>query len=115
MSNPLYPEHPASLAGLRRTLAPETERAFLDFGRKVFSDGALTGQTKHLIAVAVAHATQCPWCIRGHSKAALRFGATPEQIMESIWVAAEMRAGASYAHSLIALDEISRSTAGETA
>ena len=59
-----------------------------------------------LIAVAVAHVTQCPYCIRGHTKAAARDGATPEEIMEAIWVAAEMRAGATYAHSAIALDTI---------
>jgi len=54
--------------------------------------------------VAVAHVTQCPWCIEGHVKAARRVGATQEQIMEAIWVAAEMRAGAAFAHSIKALD-----------
>jgi AhpD family alkylhydroperoxidase len=38
--------------------------------------------------------TQCPSCIRGHTKAAVRHGATPEEVMEAIWVAAEMRADA---------------------
>jgi AhpD family alkylhydroperoxidase len=61
-----------------------------------------------LIAVAVAHVTQCPYCIQAHTKAAMRHGATPEEIMEAIWVAAEMRAGGSYAHSAIALDTITR-------
>lgn len=61
---------------------------------------------KQLIAVAVAHVTQCPYCIRGHTKAALRHGATAEEIMEAIWVAAEMRAGGAYAHSALALDTI---------
>ncbi len=59
---------------------------------------------KQLIAVAVAHVTQCPYCIRGHTKLALREGATPQEVMEAIWIAAEMRAGGSYAHSAIALD-----------
>jgi AhpD family alkylhydroperoxidase len=49
--------------------------------------------------VAVAHVTQCPYCIEGHTKAALRAGASPEELMEAIWVAAEMRAGGAYAHS----------------
>ena len=48
-------------------------------------------KTKQLIAVAVAHVTQCPYCIRSHTSAALH-GATAEEIMEAIWVAAEMRA-----------------------
>ena len=41
----------------------------------------------------MAHATQCPYCITGHTKAVRRAGATPEELMEAIWVAAEMRAG----------------------
>ena len=62
--------------------------------------------TKQLIAVAVAHTTQCPYCIKGHTRAAVRKGASPEQIMEAIWVAAEMRAGGAYAHSVIALNQL---------
>ena len=56
-------------------------------------------KTKQLIAVAVAHVTHCPYCIRGHTKAAMRHGATREELMEAIWVAAEMRAGGAYTHS----------------
>jgi AhpD family alkylhydroperoxidase len=56
------------------------------------------------VAVAVAHVTQCPYCIRSHTAAALKAGATEQQIMEAMWVAAEMRAGAAYAHSLLAVD-----------
>ncbi len=62
----------------------------------MFADGALPGKTKQLIAVAVAHVTQCPYCIKGHTKAALRAGASREELMEAIWVAAEMRAGGAY-------------------
>jgi AhpD family alkylhydroperoxidase len=72
----------------------------------VFADGAIPAKTKQVIAVAVAHVTQCPYCIRGHTSAALRHGATAEEIMEAIWVAAEMRAGGAYAHSALALDTI---------
>jgi AhpD family alkylhydroperoxidase len=71
-----------------------------------FAAGALPSKTKQLIAVAAAHITQCPYCIRGHTRAALRAGATPQEIMEAIWVAAEMRAGAAYAHSALALHEM---------
>jgi AhpD family alkylhydroperoxidase len=56
-----------------------------------------------LIAVAMAHVTQCPYCIKGHTKAALHHGATPQELMEAIWVAAEMRAGGAYAHTAISL------------
>jgi AhpD family alkylhydroperoxidase len=88
----------------RRDLAPDTERAFLAFSQQVFADGALPAKMKQIIAVAVAHVTQCPYCIKGHTKAGLRHGATPQELMEAIWVAAEMRAGASFAHSVLAID-----------
>jgi alkylhydroperoxidase/carboxymuconolactone decarboxylase family protein YurZ len=55
--------------------------------------------------------TQCPYCIKGHTKAALRHGATRQELMEAIWVAAEMRAGGAYAHtavSLTAMDEVEK-------
>lgn len=103
MTDALYPPLSRELAEERRALAPETERAFQTFSRQVFADGALPAKTKQLIAVAVAHVTQCPYCIKGHTKAALRHGATRQELMEAIWVAAEMRAGGAYAHSALAL------------
>ena len=108
MSNdsPLYPQPTRELADLRTRLAQPPAVAFRAFSQSVFADGALSAVTKQLIAVAVAHVTQCPYCIRSHTHAALHHDATPEQIMEAIWVAAEMRAGGAYAHSNIALDEI---------
>jgi AhpD family alkylhydroperoxidase len=102
----LYPKATRALAEERTRLAPEPAKAFAEFTRSVFADGALSATSKQLIAVAVAHVTQCPYCIRSHTRAAVRHGATPEQIMEAIWVAAEMRAGGSYAHSALALDTI---------
>ena len=91
MTDDLYPRPGKELAAKRRSLAPDIEAAFDEFGRKVFADGALPAKTKQLIAVAVAHVTQCPYCIKGHTKAALRHGATRQELMEAIWVAAEMR------------------------
>src|SRR5881227_3754025 len=108
MSESMYPQATKALAQERSALAPGIEAAFRQFSQAVFQDGALPGKTKQLIAVAVAHVTQCPYCIRGHTKAALRQGATRQEIMEAIWVAAEMRAGGAYAHtavSLAAMDE----------
>ncbi len=106
MSNEMLPEMTRELAAKRRELAPETMEAWRQFGQAVFKDGALPSVTKELIAVAVAHTTQCAYCIKGHTKAALRKGATEEQLMEAIWVAAEMRAGGAYAHSAVALQEM---------
>jgi AhpD family alkylhydroperoxidase len=102
----VYPQATRELAEQRQRLAPGPASAFRTFSQSVFADGALPTRTKQLIAVAVAHVTQCPYCIRGHTKAALQKGATAEEIMEAIWVAAEMRAGAAYAHSALALDTI---------
>jgi len=104
----IYPPVTSELAQQRRSLAPKPAEAFKAFSQSVFDEGALSAKTKHLIAVAVAHVTQCPYCIRGHTHAAVRQKATAEEIMEAIWVAAEMRAGAAYAHSVIALDTIAR-------
>lgn len=60
---------------------------------------------KQTIAVAVAHVTQCPYCIRGHTRAALRAGATQQELMEAIWAAAEMRAGGAFAHWTLMIGE----------
>src|ERR671917_2505111 len=108
MSDGTYPPVTRGLAEARRALAPEAEDAFQAFSQKVFADGALPAKTKQLIAVAVAHVTQCPYCIKGHTKAALRQGATREELMEAIWVAAEMRAGGAYAHSVIAIEDMEK-------
>jgi AhpD family alkylhydroperoxidase len=103
MADPMYPPSSAELASKRRELAPDIQTAFDAFSERVFADGALPAKTKQLIAVAVAHVTQCPYCIRGHTRAAMRRGATRQELMEAIWVAAEMRAGGAYAHSAISL------------
>jgi len=104
----VYPVATRELATRRKEAAPEIHDAFQAFSRQVFADGALPEKTKQLIAVAVAHVTQCPYRIRGHTRGALRAGASEAEIMEAIWVAAEMRAGGTYAHSIIALSEMDR-------
>jgi AhpD family alkylhydroperoxidase len=107
MPHHLYPAATPELAARRAELAPEINDAFQSFSKQVFADGALPEKTKQLIAVAVAHATQCPYCIRGHTRLAQRKGASDREIMEAVWVAAEMRAGGAYAHSVIALEAMS--------
>lgn len=104
MDSSMYPAPNAELSRKRRELAPKQLEAFRNFSAAVFADGALPNVTKQLIAVAVAHTTQCPYCIKGHTEEALKHGASEAQIMEAIWVAAEMRAGGAYAHSNLALD-----------
>jgi AhpD family alkylhydroperoxidase len=103
MADTVYHPTTAEIAKRRKELAPDIHDAFENFSHAVFADGALPEKTKQLIAVAVAHTTQCPYCINGHTKLASRKGASPGEVMEAIWVAAEMRAGGAYAHSTLAL------------
>lgn len=114
MPDLMFPTDTRAAARRRRDLRPETEAAFQAFSKAVFADGALPAKTKQIIAVAVAHVTQCPYCIKGHTKAALRHGVTDEELIEAIWVAAEMRAGAAYAHSALALEEMEKHAATKT-
>ena len=72
MEHHMYPDTTKELTQKRKELAPEIHSAFRAFGRRVFADGALPEKTKQLIAVAVAHVTQCPYCIRGHTELATK-------------------------------------------
>ncbi|HEY9363471.1 MAG TPA: carboxymuconolactone decarboxylase family protein [Chitinophagaceae bacterium] len=105
-SDQLFPAATREISEKRNSLAPEISEAFRNFSKTVFKEGALPEKTKQLIAVAVAHVTQCPYCIRSHTSQAVRKGASQQEIMEAIWVAAEMRAGGAFAHSAIAIDEM---------
>jgi AhpD family alkylhydroperoxidase len=102
----MYPMPGGDLSRKRGELAPGIHEAFREFSRQAFAAGALDAKTKQLIAVAAAHVTQCPYCIRGHTRSARQEGASEPEIMEAIWVAAEMRAGAAFAHSLIAMQSM---------
>lgn len=66
----------------------------------VFEEGALTTREKSLIALAVSHAVQCPYCIDAYSQECLTQGADPEQMTEAVHVAAAIRGGASLIHGL---------------
>lgn len=106
--NSLFPNATPAMAQEKAALAPDQVEAWRNFSKTVFKAGALDEKTKQLIAVAVAHVTQCPYCIKAHTPQAMRKGASKEEIMEAIWVAAEMRAGAAYAHANIAMEEMNK-------
>jgi len=78
--------------------APELWQKFLEWYNAVFKEGALSEREKSLIALAVAHAVQCPYCIDAFSSGSLEKGATPEQMPEAVHVAAAIRGGASLVH-----------------
>ena len=81
-----------------RELVPEAYRAFLDFDKLAFKDGAIPGRTKELIALGIAQITQCAWCIQAHTKKAATAGASDAEIAETIFVAMAMAAGAAWSH-----------------
>ena len=78
--------------------APELAEKFFAWYNAVFAEGALSEREKSLIALAVAHAVQCPYCIDAYTSGSLEKGATPEQMTEAVHVAAAIRGGASLVH-----------------
>lgn len=78
--------------------APHLAEKFFDYYGAVFADGALTAREKSLIALGVAHAVQCPYCIDAYTKDTLEKGCDPEQLTEAVHVATAIRGGASLVH-----------------
>ena len=78
--------------------APELASKFFDYYGAVFADGALTQREKSLIALAVAHAVQCPYCIDAYTRSCLEKGSNLEEMTEAVHVAGAIRGGASLVH-----------------
>ena len=78
--------------------APELWEKFLAWYGAVFAEGALTAREKALIALAVSHTVQCPYCIDAYTTASLEHGSNEEQMTEAIHVAAAIRGGSSLVH-----------------
>jgi len=85
---------------------------FFSYYAAVFEDGALTAREKSLIALAVAHAVQCPYCIDAYSSDALAKGADLEQMTEAVHVATAIRGGASLVHGVQMLEHVRRKVMG---
>jgi alkylhydroperoxidase/carboxymuconolactone decarboxylase family protein len=79
---------------------------FFDYYNAVFAEGALTEREKSLIALAVAHAVQCPYCIDAYSSDALQKGSNLDEMMEAVHVAAAIRGGASLVHGVQTLNHV---------
>ncbi len=86
----------------------ELADAFFAYYNKVFEDGALSAREKALIALAVAHALQCPYCIDAHTTSALEHGSDLEQMTEAVHVACALRGGASLVHGIQMADQAKR-------
>ena len=78
--------------------APSLGEKFFDYYGEVFAEGALTAREKSLIALAVAHTVQCPYCIDAYTNDCLEKGVNEEQMTEAIHVATAIRGGASLVH-----------------
>ena len=78
--------------------APELAKKFFDYYGAVFAEGELTEREKALIALAVAHAVQCPYCIDAYTKTCLEKGSTIGEMTEALHVVTAIRGGASLVH-----------------
>ncbi|UZD23161.1 arsenosugar biosynthesis-associated peroxidase-like protein [Algoriphagus halophytocola] len=79
---------------------------FFDYYGEVFAEGALTAREKSLIALAVAHAIQCPYCIDAYTTDTMEKGCDEEQMMEAVHVASAIRGGASLVHATQMMNKV---------
>ena len=104
MSDYYQHEHLARFGDIREG-ANELGDKFFDYYGKVFEAGALTAREKALIALAVAHAVQCPYCIEAYTQESMQQGADLEQMTEALHVAVAIRGGASLVHGMQMLEQ----------
>lgn len=100
--------NPADLPkfGNIKEFQPELAKKFFDWYGEVFKEGALTAREKSLIALAVSHAIQCPYCIDAYTSGSLEKGADEEQMMEAVHIAAAIRGGASLVHGVQMMNKV---------
>ena len=84
--------------------SPELGEKFFDYYNSVFEEGALTAREKSLIALAVAHTVQCPYCIDAYTQDGLKLGIDKAEMMEAVHVAGAIRGGASLVHGVQMMD-----------
>ncbi len=83
-------------------------KKFFEYYGEVFKEGALTEREKSLIALAVAHTVQCPYCIDAYSSTCLQKGADEEQMMEAVHVAAAIKSGATLVNSVQMMNHVKK-------
>ncbi|MBD0830770.1 arsenosugar biosynthesis-associated peroxidase-like protein [Aestuariibaculum sediminum] len=81
---------------------------FFEYYGKVFEAGALTEREKSLIALAVSHTIQCPYCIDAYTGDGLQRGITKEEMMEALHVASAIRGGASLVHGVQMMNKVNK-------
>lgn len=105
------PEHLAKFGSIGEG-AQKLADKFFDYYTEVFKPGALTAREKSLIALAVAHVVQCPYCIDAYSNESLKLGADLEQMTEALHVAVAIRGGASLVHGVQMLGHVHKKAMG---
>lgn len=86
----------------------ELGEKFFEYYGKVFEEGALTPREKSLIALAVAHTEQCPYCIDAYTQDGLQRGITKEEMMEAIHVGAAIKGGATLVHGVQMMNKVNK-------
>jgi alkylhydroperoxidase/carboxymuconolactone decarboxylase family protein len=81
---------------------------FFDWYGAIFEEGALSAREKALIALAVSHAVQCPYCIDAYTEESMKFGYNKEQMMEAVHVAGAIRGGASLVHGVQMMNKVNK-------
>lgn len=100
-------EHLAHFGQISEGNTELADKFFAYYGA-VFAEGALSAREKALIALAVAHTVQCPYCIEAYTKESLQQGSDLEQMTEAVHVATAIRGGASLVHGMQMLDQVKR-------
>ncbi|WP_207491406.1 arsenosugar biosynthesis-associated peroxidase-like protein [Aridibaculum aurantiacum] len=106
MSNHYYNATDLGKFGNITDFQKEAGEKFFAWYGEVFKDSALSAREKSLIALAVAHAVQCPYCIDAYSSDAYEKGYSEEQMMEAVHVAAAIRGGASLVHGVQMMNKV---------
>lgn len=106
MSNHYYNAEDLSKFGSISDFQPAMAAKFFSWYNEVFSDSALSAKEKSLIALAVAHAVQCPYCIDAYSSDAYEKGWSESQMMEAVHVASAIKGGAALVHGVQMMNKV---------
>lgn len=110
MSNTYYKPEDLKKFGDVGEFQKDLADKFFDYYNTVFEDSALSAKEKSLIALAVAHAVQCPYCIDAYTEESLEKGFSEEQMMEAVHVASAIRGGASLVHGVQMMNKVDKLT-----
>ncbi len=110
MDNTYYKPEDLKKFGNVTEFQKELGDKFFDYYGAVFEEGALSAREKSLIALAVAHTIQCPYCIDAYTTDSLEKGATEEQMMEAVHVATAIRGGSSLVHGVQMMNKVEKLT-----